>query len=123
MPKLVLGLALALNGLFMLLAPAQWYALVPTVSGTGPFNAHFVRDIGCAYIAAGGGLLWLARDPRAWPAVIAGAVFLALHAATHAGEYLEGRILWPDLGVDAVLVFTPAALAIWLGWRRIPQGG
>ena len=42
-----LGLVQALNGVLMLLAPEAWYHAVPTVPGTGPFNPHFVRDIGC----------------------------------------------------------------------------
>jgi hypothetical protein len=48
-----LGLALAANGLLMLLDPAGWYALAPGVPETGPLNLHFVRDIGCAYILTG----------------------------------------------------------------------
>lgn len=121
--RALLGVALVFNGIFMLLAPGTWYAFVPTVSGTGPFNAHFVRDIGCAYVAAGMGLVWLVRDARAWPAVMAGAVFLTLHAVTHAGEYIEGRALWPGLAMDLVLVFAPAALAIVLGWPREARRG
>lgn len=48
-----LGLLLAANGLFMLADPAQWYAIVPGVPETGPFNAHFVRDIGAIYVVTG----------------------------------------------------------------------
>src|SRR5262249_52922948 len=46
----VVGLALAANGTFMLVAPSAWYGLVPGVAATGPLNAHFVRDIGAAYL-------------------------------------------------------------------------
>ena len=66
-----LGLALAANGLLMLLDPAGWYALAPGVPETGPLNLHFVRDIGCAYILAGLALagLWRAgsADRRSVP--------------------------------------------------------
>src|SRR6266576_1751231 len=55
-----LGLALAANGLLMLLDPAGWYALAPGVPETGPLNLHFVRDIGCAYILTGLALAGLA---------------------------------------------------------------
>ncbi len=34
------------NGLFMLVAPSAWYQFVPGVTHTGPFNQHFIRDIG-----------------------------------------------------------------------------
>jgi hypothetical protein len=59
-----LGLALAANGLLMLLDPAGWYALAPGVPETGPLNLHFVRDIGCAYILTGLALAGLAFNER-----------------------------------------------------------
>ena len=40
------GLFLFGNGLFMLVAPSAWYHFVPGVTHTGPFNQHFIRDIG-----------------------------------------------------------------------------
>jgi hypothetical protein len=45
----ILGLSLAANGVIMLAVPAAWYTAVPGVPATGPFNPHFVRDIGVAY--------------------------------------------------------------------------
>ena len=60
----LLAVILAANGLAMLFAPQPWYQLVPGVSGTGPLNVHFVRDIGCAYLCAGAAFGWLWRDPR-----------------------------------------------------------
>ena len=113
---LPLGLVQLLNGLFMLLAPEPWYHAVPTVPGTGPFNPHFVRDIGCAYIAAGASLVWLARDARAWPAALAGSLFLVLHAATHAWDLLAGREEFAHFAIDTVLVVIPAIWSMWLAW-------
>ena len=49
----ILGVALTVNGLAMLLAPAVWYAAVPGVSETGALNHHFIRDLGTVYIVAG----------------------------------------------------------------------
>ena len=69
-----LGLLLAANGFLMLLDPAQWYAIVPGVPETGPLNPHFVRDIGAAYVVTGVAIGWLARDARAVPAALAGAL-------------------------------------------------
>ena len=45
-----LGLGSAANGLFMLISPANWYFAVPGVTTTGPFNQHFVRDIGLIFL-------------------------------------------------------------------------
>ena len=84
----VLGIGLAANGLIMLAAPADWYAMVPGVAGTGPFNAHFVRDIGAAYLVAGATLPWFAVNRAARPAALAGAAFLA---SARAGASLGRR--------------------------------
>ncbi len=46
----LLGVRLGLNGLWMLAYPLRWYKAVPGVTGTGPPNLHFIRDIGCAYV-------------------------------------------------------------------------
>src|SRR3546814_4042435 len=40
------------NGAFMLAKPLDWYVFVPTVVTTGPPNAHFIRDIGLAYLGS-----------------------------------------------------------------------
>ena len=69
----ILGLGLASNAVWMLAGPASWYVRVPGVTEAGPANMHFIRDIGCAYLVAGLGLLWLAARPAlAWPAALAG---------------------------------------------------
>jgi hypothetical protein len=44
------GLGLAANGVFMLVAPGDWYFAVPGVTTTGPFNQHFLRDIGLIFV-------------------------------------------------------------------------
>ena len=45
----VLGLAALANGIFMLYTPLDWYFAVPGVTTTGPFNQHFLRDIGLIF--------------------------------------------------------------------------
>lgn len=115
---LILGLGLAANGLLMLAAPAEWYATVPGVTDTGPFNAHFVRDIGVAYLVAGAALCWFALDLAARPAALAGAAFLALHALVHLWDAAAGREHAHQLLVDLPTVFLPPALALFLAWPR-----
>ena len=48
----LLALALFVNGVAMMGAPLSWFGFIPGVAATGPFNEHFVRDIGAAYLAA-----------------------------------------------------------------------
>jgi hypothetical protein len=105
-------LALVGNGVFMLALPAIWYGIVPGVADTGPFNPHFVRDIGCAYLVAGGGLLWFCLDPRARPAALTGAAFLSLHALVHVWDAMAGRESLTQLLIDTAPVLVPGLLII-----------
>jgi hypothetical protein len=118
---LLLALILAANGLAMLAAPADWYLAMPGVTGTGPLNLHFVRDIGCAYLVAAGGLAWMWRDPQAWRAAMAGSAFLALHALVHVGEMIAGGFDVHHLHYllsDLPGVFLIPAFALWLSWPQ-----
>ncbi len=114
----LLGALLAANGVFMLADPAAWYAAVPGVAMTGPLNLHFVRDIGCAYVAPGAALVWFALDARARGAALAGGAFLALHALIHLADAASGRETLHHLVGDLPAVFVPPALALWLAWPR-----
>src|SRR5262249_62175921 len=87
----IVGLSLIANGLTMLAVPEAWYALVPGVPQTGPFNPHFVRDIGAAYLVAGGTLVWFAIDRAARLAALAATAFLAIHAVIHLWDAAAGR--------------------------------
>src|ERR1700731_3043762 len=57
---------LSANGLAMLFAGGWWYGVVPGVTVTGPYNPHFVRDIGAAYLVAGPSHAAFALRPRPW---------------------------------------------------------
>jgi hypothetical protein len=113
---IILGIGLGLNALLMLAVPAAWYAAVPGVTQTGPFNPHFVRDIGAAYLVAGAALLWFAASPKAQSAAQAGAAFLTLHALVHLWDAAAGREHAHQLLIDLVTIFVPSALAVWIAW-------
>lgn len=112
----ILGLALAVNGLVMLGWPAAWYAAIPGVPATGPFNPHFVRDIGAAYLVAGAALIAFAGAPGVLPAAQTAAGFLTLHALVHLWDAAAGREHGQQLLVDLPAIFLPAALAISVAW-------
>ena len=111
----ILGIGLGLNALWMLAVPAAWYAAVPGVTQTGPFNPHFVRDIGAAYLVTAAALIWFAASPKAQSAVQAGAAFLTLHALVHLWDAVAGREHAHQL-IDLATVFLPSVLAIWIAW-------
>ncbi|MEZ5556959.1 MAG: hypothetical protein R3E86_00215 [Pseudomonadales bacterium] len=109
-----LALTLAGNGLHMLFAPQHWYLSLDSVAHTGPFNGHFVRDIGCAYLAAAAGIA-IAAWRVTWmvPGLITALAFVGPHAALHLWELGSGRHLTQHLGlVDLVGIFGPPLLVI-----------
>jgi hypothetical protein len=88
---LLVGLLQAANGLAMLVAPMMWYETTPGVAAIGPFNHHFILDIGMAFIASGSLLALGARAGRsAAQYAIAGAIFPILHAFIHIAGWFEG---------------------------------
>jgi hypothetical protein len=107
----MVGAGSALNGLFMLADGARWYATIPGLTHTGPYNPHFVADIGAAYLVAGLALVARAWRPRYWPAAVAGAAFFVAHAVIHVADIALARTA--SVGVDVFLVVVPAALAAW----------
>jgi hypothetical protein len=89
------------NGLIMLADPFGWYDLVGTVKATGPANAHFIRDIGLAYLLSAA-LLGYAAGLLAlrWGAGLAGAGWLLAHGLLHVWEVMAGicaaGIFWQE---------------------------
>ena len=115
---LVAAVTTIANGLFMVAKPLDWYVFVPTVVTTGPPNAHFIRDIGLAYLGSGLILLYATADPaRRWRAALVGGLWLTLHGLLHIYEVAAGicgpATFWADapavLGQPALVI---AALAI-----------
>lgn len=112
---LLLGLAMLGNGVFMTIAPEPWYWTVPGVPDRGPFNQHFIRDIGFIYVLIGAAFiygsvytehrlqLWLL--PTAW---------LTIHAVFHIWEVFVGICGPESLIEDFGGVTLPALLALGL---------
>ena len=104
---------LGANGLAMLFAGLWWYGKAPGVTATGPYNPHFVRDIGAAYLVCGAAHAAFALRPRqAWSALAAAAGFLVLHAAIHLFDAACGTRPLADLARDFAGVFLPALIAV-----------
>ncbi len=71
-----------LTAIYMFLAPQSFYDLTPGVAMMGPFNLHFIRDAGLAFLVSGGALVWgAAKQDRT--ALVLGALWPCLHAAFH----------------------------------------
>jgi hypothetical protein len=101
------------SAVYQLVDPLGWYWAVPGVPLTGPFNPHFVRDIGAAYLAAVLGFVWFAWRPRqGWPALAAAAVFLVLHAAIHLYDEACSANPFAAVSRDALGIHLIAILAL-----------
>ena len=112
---MLLGLGALANGAYMLVSPAGWYFAVPGVTTTGPFNQHFIRDIGIIFLFLGATFLIGAARP-AYRVVLWGgaALWLSCHALFHFWEVAVGICGSSALIRDFPAVTLPALIAIGL---------
>lgn len=119
----LLGIAMEANGVFMLVAPEAWYFVVPGVTATGPFNQHFVRDIGLIFLFLGSAMLIGAARPRLrvlmWGAA---AVWLWGHALFHLWEVAVGicapSVIIQDFPAVTLPAIIAALLTLWAARQR-----
>ena len=99
----LLGAGLIGNGIFMLASPETWYFAVPGVTSTGPFNQHFLRDIGLIFVLIGFGFVYGAVRPSSrvllWSM---GAIWLSGHARS-----TSGRLQWAFAGRRSCAATSP----------------
>lgn len=118
---ILLGLGAIANGFYMLAAPAGWYFAVPGVTTTGPFNQHFIRDIGLIFLFLGGSFFLGAVRPEHrilfWTAPT---VWLCGHALFHLWEVMVGICGPSALARDFSAVTLPAILgALLVFWAVV----
>lgn len=108
-----LGGAAIANGMYMLVAPESWYVAVPGVTTTGPFNQHFVRDIGLVFRFLGGAfLLGAVRAAARVVSWAAASVWLSGHALFHFWEVTVGICVPSALARDFPAVTLPAVIGL-----------
>ena len=103
-----------LTGLIISIAPLTFYETGPGVSDTGPYNMHFLRDVGFAFTISSLGLAYGLMH-RLKPLIIFGMAWLAVHGLFH-------FVLWvvhsePTSAtalIDLGIVVLPAALLSYL---------
>ena len=109
----LLGVAAIANGIYMLASPEAWYFAVPGVTTTGPFNQHFVRDIGLIFLFLGGAFLVGAARPELRVAFWAAAsIWLSGHALFHFWEVAVGICTADAIPRDFPAVTLPAIIGI-----------
>jgi len=111
---LIFGLMALVNGVWMLASPESWYTGLPaSVPDTGPYNGHFIRDLGVVFIIIAGGFCWCAwRVDRSRPVLIVIALFYLGHAIVHLLDLISGRLPHSHWSIDTPAVFLPALIMI-----------
>lgn len=109
---LAVGLGGIANAAWMLAGPMHWYTDLPAaVPDTGPFNPHFVRDIGCAFLTTGVALIWAARSRRfRLPLAAVAGLFLVAHAVLHFYDTVRGALDHDHWLLDLPGVYLPGIL-------------
>jgi hypothetical protein len=110
-----LGVFYAAGGLAMIVGPERWFQATPGAAATGPFNPHFVIDVGLAFLAAGLAFLACAWRPRLKPVALGASGFPVFHALFHAVGVLQGQTAE---GAVAVAIAVPAFLGLALASPR-----
>lgn len=72
----------AVTGITIFYSPVSFYNLTPGVSSYGPYNIHFIRDIGLVYLSSGLIGIYGLRIVSA-PLCIAAAAWSGLHGLFH----------------------------------------
>ena len=114
---ILLAIGAVLNGTYMLISPVSWYLGVPGVTDTGPFNQHFIRDIGIVYLFLGAAYGIGAARPA--PRVVlwaAATLWQCSHALFHFWEVAVGICGPSALARDFAAVTLPALIGIGLTW-------
>ena len=108
---IVVGLGGLANGLFMLVSPVNWYFAVPGVTTTGPFNQHFLRDIGIIFLLLGAAfLIGAARLKYRVVLWAVATLWLSCHALFHFWEVAAGICGPSALARDFAAVTLPALI-------------
>lgn len=115
---ILMGLAALANGIFMLALPENWYFAVPGVTTTGPYNQHFIRDIGLVFVFIGAAFLVGAKRPRyrilLWAA---STLWLGAHALFHYWEVAVGicapSVILRDFPAVTLPALIGASLTLW----------
>ena len=119
------ALTSAANAAWMLVDPQRWYHDLPAgVPDTGPYNEHFVRDIGCAFATMAVALFWAAFTPRWRPPLVAiAALFLVAHAGLHVFDTARGFLDAHHWMLDLPGVYLPALILLPLALHLLRKTG
>ena len=116
---LLLATPTLITGLWAILAPASWYSDyghgVAPPSAFGPYNEHFVQDLGSGYLGIGAVLLLAVLWPRREAvhiALLGFVVFSAPHLVVHLVE--AGKLTRTGYLVTTGALLLGTVVALWV---------
>ena len=112
------------TGLVLVIAPFTFYQTAPGVVDTGPYNMHFVRDVGFAFALSALAMAYGIRE-NLKALVLFGASWLVVHGLFHLVLFIGHHDhLSPVALTDVVIVVLPALLTAYLTltWEEIQHG-
>lgn len=97
-----------LTGMYLAVFPHDFYLNAPGARETGPYNMHFMRDVGFAFltssVAVGYGIYYKAK-----PVMLFGSLWLLIHGLFHFTLWMvHGMPLDSAALIDAIAVTIPA---------------
>ncbi|PVE23640.1 hypothetical protein DC522_14405 [Microvirga sp. KLBC 81] len=96
--------------------PQEWFMSTPGVSETGPFNPHFVIDIGLVNLVSGG-LVLTGSLRKNGSFIVIGSIWPLLHALFHVLHWsVEGLPSGVALALETIFVVMPAFVGILCGF-------
>ena len=96
---------------------AAFYQTAPAVIETGPYNRHFIIDVGFAFLVSAAALAWSAWHSDRRLALI-GAAWPLLHGLFHLHNWVEiGLPVDAHAAADWAGVVLPAGLAVGAAYR------
>ena len=79
----------------------------------GPWNVHFLRDIGASILVMGVALAWAALRPAVrFPLVAVATLFFTVHALVHVFDTAHGHVSAHHWWIDFPTTYLPALLLL-----------
>ena len=98
-----------LTGLYIAVLPQDFYLNAPGVQATGPYNMHFIRDVGFAFLTSSAAIGYGIYSGIK-PVMMFGALWLLIHGLFHLTLWMvHGMQLDSAAMIDLALVSIPAA--------------
>ncbi len=116
---LLISLAWAAAGVVIFSLPQMFYDLTPGMKLIGPFNDHFIRDVGLAFFASGLCVMygWISHKVD-W--IVAGALWPFLHAIFHVYIWIHRGMPFDEIFLfDLIAVVAPAVIVFSLGSKWV----